>query len=1493
MRISNATRDALTPLSREEFENLRKTEILPAEDLTGLKLLREKAANERNLRELYRDRAPFELIQNADDAGATSAAFVLTADGMSFGHDGNWFTVENFRSLADGWSSKKPGECIGHKGLGFRSVLDVTPSPVIGRPSKNANEQFAIKFSWNNNHSFIQRVLSKSPHLQEHYNSWTKYGQSACPVMAIPSAVRIDSLGGGTSAWNKLQSLGSTTYFWLPAADPDLDRSAASQLSVRAITSSSGKDRLLGFLDQELNVVLPFLRKLKSVSVFEGNRVLFSTTLKSEQSVDRGAYWIRISNIVSAGTTNQTRSIFQVGARFPIPQSVKQNPETPLAAKNLTDIGVTLASELVEGQPSALNTAPFYVYFPTEDRTGTGFIVHADFHVEPHRKHLMSGAFNDWLFKEAARLAAGPFLTELLERFSARSAFDALAPAAEYPATSFLAAFSEALSSRKAPFVPSLRRLVPREKSVLAPNSSQAEYFELELSESLTETHPDTYLVSAAVDCPRTRAFLSLAHVSSLKADSLLDLIEHAAKSKSRSVEWWLCAYRQLSIDPAVSGYQRDQFVGRFLVPGGAGLLAVPASNDAQLCLPPLRARNAAVPALFTSVFTFVDSELAQQLDDTGDSLSAWVRARFGITRFEASELLPRAVRAISGPLFSGKQPLSWSELAQMWRFVQALTATSRMQMAEDVWQSIGRLPLRSEGAPQSEDRVGPETLLPAFLLYLPDAYVPTEAWIHGLQIPRVDSHFLAEVSGGQWSTEWAVFFSNIGVSASPKLLEYGRMPGFPETPLATELPAPREHYTGERQRDENRAVLNVLRESGFWRVIVESVPGCSHGATQVIQSIRVIHGLSESSAAACHEYSEGNETWKSRLSSLAKHIAAIGSTSRQSDSTFCRGGGGHSIGLRSVIEQQIASSPWLASSRGPATSTQCFLRQPMHRVISGTADSGELNDAILPFVVVGDLSIFAGLASAGVRVFETVRGSSAEVLSAALNEIGATLSSSWGREHIMSSPQRWRAVRGAVQDIFKALNQFEDIQSIPIGLLPVRTHSGVCFVPPPVWYADPGPLRDAFAEALPLLDADRLYPTFFRQAAVTPLVTGGSVIEELTFAEQPATTENLRQTIVDSIGPYLLAMLSSRSDAENELELAARRLRERFSVAVTRVIQLAFVLAIDRQVRVEYSTGKYYLQRQLLERRGAIEEAHFTLYVAHSERPAFYDLDADAIGVQLAFVLQDRPSAELVALCARIVTRFKEVSGDAQAMKEFMYNHLQVSTEAQEVINSAESPEEIQAAIPISPPPIVISSDSILPGSGITDLSALLLQQQERAASEATHLVGRIVAPMTASAANPQGGEPESGEQQPNGNDSSEPITDLQAERGLHGEEEMKRRLCFPGGWSGFSFKRDVRSPGCGFDFIAERGGLDVRIEVKTFAVNGRIMFTSRELREAASDGRTYFLIGLLDDGGPERFWQAFLIQNPIVELLRKGTFAFEARLQLDAQDLCNFPSN
>jgi len=88
------------PLTASSFEQIKKREFVPEHSLTGLKFFRDKARNERDLRELYRGRAPYELLQNADDSGASVVVFSLASDGMTFAHNGRWFNVGNFLSVS-------------------------------------------------------------------------------------------------------------------------------------------------------------------------------------------------------------------------------------------------------------------------------------------------------------------------------------------------------------------------------------------------------------------------------------------------------------------------------------------------------------------------------------------------------------------------------------------------------------------------------------------------------------------------------------------------------------------------------------------------------------------------------------------------------------------------------------------------------------------------------------------------------------------------------------------------------------------------------------------------------------------------------------------------------------------------------------------------------------------------------------------------------------------------------------------------------------------------------------------------------------------------------------------------------------------------------------------------------------------------------------------------------------------------------------------------
>ena len=84
---------------------------------------------------LYPDTAHlvFELLQNAEDAGAKSARFKLSGSRLSFTHDGRPFTEEDLDSITNYFKSAKyeTEDTIGRFGIGFKSVFGCTETPRI------------------------------------------------------------------------------------------------------------------------------------------------------------------------------------------------------------------------------------------------------------------------------------------------------------------------------------------------------------------------------------------------------------------------------------------------------------------------------------------------------------------------------------------------------------------------------------------------------------------------------------------------------------------------------------------------------------------------------------------------------------------------------------------------------------------------------------------------------------------------------------------------------------------------------------------------------------------------------------------------------------------------------------------------------------------------------------------------------------------------------------------------------------------------------------------------------------------------------------------------------------------------------------------------------------------------------------------------------------------------------------------------------------------
>jgi hypothetical protein len=97
------------------------------------------------LGQLYSERTHFifELIQNAEDAGATGLAFELFEDRLELRHDGRPFTEADVRGVCGVGQSGKSGDltAIGKFGIGFKSVYAYTRTPRI----HSGEEHFRIE----------------------------------------------------------------------------------------------------------------------------------------------------------------------------------------------------------------------------------------------------------------------------------------------------------------------------------------------------------------------------------------------------------------------------------------------------------------------------------------------------------------------------------------------------------------------------------------------------------------------------------------------------------------------------------------------------------------------------------------------------------------------------------------------------------------------------------------------------------------------------------------------------------------------------------------------------------------------------------------------------------------------------------------------------------------------------------------------------------------------------------------------------------------------------------------------------------------------------------------------------------------------------------------------------------------------------------------------------------------------------------------------------
>ena len=343
----------------------------------------------------YEDRFLVELVQNAYDAhppGTRDGRVYVRLDESTYGHavlyvanKGRPFDEQNFDALTNvAQSSKPPGEGIGNKGVGFRSVLQVCDSPEIYScdPESLNSEHFdGFCFSFATDDQIRQMVAEDS----EYEIIKRDFSRYLLPVVATPTDPRLD----------QLRALGMVTVIRLTLPTPRAAELARTQVQ-----------RLL----KPTPPIILFLDRLHSITVEHVN----AEGLENAAEVDRtvidvltrdGGPTLRWVETVGRRFLTTTRHLPAAAVREVVAEAINLGELDQSWATWDSDAEVVLA---IPGASEGLADWPsIYTYLPMRVTAPLYAYLHAPFQTKMARLSFKEeSVLNTFLIRTAAQLAA-------------------------------------------------------------------------------------------------------------------------------------------------------------------------------------------------------------------------------------------------------------------------------------------------------------------------------------------------------------------------------------------------------------------------------------------------------------------------------------------------------------------------------------------------------------------------------------------------------------------------------------------------------------------------------------------------------------------------------------------------------------------------------------------------------------------------------------------------------------------------------------------------------------------------------------------------------------------------------------------------------------------------------------------------------------------------------------------------------------------------------
>jgi len=132
--------------------------------------------------DLYPDSAHFiyELLQNAEDTGATKVNFLLRKDSLVFAHNGRAFNERDIKGITDIGDGSKGDDCdsIGQFGIGFKAVFAYSETPRIWSPTYSFEiKELVLPFEINTKKTCGEKTCFEFPFNNPKKDARTAYSE--------------------------------------------------------------------------------------------------------------------------------------------------------------------------------------------------------------------------------------------------------------------------------------------------------------------------------------------------------------------------------------------------------------------------------------------------------------------------------------------------------------------------------------------------------------------------------------------------------------------------------------------------------------------------------------------------------------------------------------------------------------------------------------------------------------------------------------------------------------------------------------------------------------------------------------------------------------------------------------------------------------------------------------------------------------------------------------------------------------------------------------------------------------------------------------------------------------------------------------------------------------------------------------------------------------------------------------------------------------------